>query len=79
MVGESPWDHDVDRAGTAPSPAFLLSLQSCLAHHLPTSFPHSSHNRVKTFETGFLRDGAALGGGKGRRSALTVLTGMSSS
>lgn len=56
------WEPPGGQGGPSSRPCLPSFSWSGLACSPPTSFPRCSPNRVMTFERGFLRDGAALGG-----------------
>lgn len=69
LPGLYPWSPFLEttdgQEGLSPIPCLPSISWSSLACCPPASFPHCSH-RILTFETGFLRDEAALGG-RGRQ------------
>lgn len=62
-----------------PHPRACLPSLGAVWPAVTASFPHCSPHRILTFETGFLRDEAALGGERGRQevSLASVMTGVS--
>lgn len=66
LPGLYPWSPFLEttdgQEGLSPIPCLPSISWSSLACCPPASFPHCSPHRILTFETGFLRDEAALGG-----------------